>query len=52
MDCGEVGEVRLTAQLRGQDHSAMLFDQAYFSAAFLLDWQVVGKGGHWLMRAR
>ena len=49
MDCGELS---LAAQLRGEDHSVTLFDQAYFSAAFLLDWQAAGTQRHWLMRAR
>lgn len=49
MDCGELS---LAAQLRGEDHSVTLFDRAYFSAAFLLDWQAAGAQRHWLMRAR
>ena len=49
MDCGELS---LAAQLRGEDHSVTLFDRAYFSAAFLLDWQAAGTQRHWLMRAR
>lgn len=49
MDCGELS---LAAQLQGQDHSVTLFDRAYFSAAFLLDWQTAGTQRHWLMRAR
>ncbi|QJD66428.1 IS4 family transposase [Xanthomonas campestris pv. badrii] len=49
MDCGELS---LAAQLQGQDHSVTLFDRAYFSAAFLLDWQAAGTQRHWLMRAR
>jgi hypothetical protein len=49
MDCGELS---LAAQLRGEDHSVTLFDRAYFSAAFLLDWQSAGAQRHWLMRAR
>ena len=49
MDCGELS---LAAQLRGQDYSVTLFDRAYFSAAFLLDWQAAGAQRHWLMRAR
>ena len=48
MDCGELS---LAAQLRGEDHSVTLFDRAYFSAAFLLDWQAAGTQRHWLMRA-
>ncbi|MFX8735722.1 DDE transposase, partial [Acinetobacter baumannii] len=46
------GELSLAAQLRGEDHSVTLFDRAYFSAAFLLDWQAAGTQRHWLMRAR
>lgn len=43
MDCGELS---LAAQLRGEDHSVTLFDRAYFSAAFLLDWQAAGTQRH------
>lgn len=46
------GELTLAAHLRGLDHSITLFDRAYFSAAFLLDWQAAGEQRHWLMRAR
>lgn len=46
------GELTLAAELRGVDHSITLFDRAYFSAAFLLDWQHAGEQRHWLMRAR
>lgn len=49
MDCGELS---LATQLQGMDHSITLFDRAYFSAAFLLDWQSAGEQRHWLMRAR
>lgn len=49
MDCGELS---LAAQFQGQDHSVTLFDRAYFSAAFLLDWQAAGEQRHWLMRAK
>lgn len=49
MDCGELS---LAAQLQGEDHSVTLFDRAYFSAAFLLDWQAAGVQRHWLMRAK
>lgn len=49
MDCGELS---LAAQLQGEDHSLTLFDRAYFSAAFLLDWQTGGEQRHWLMRAK
>lgn len=46
------GELSLAAQLQGEDHSVTLFDRAYFSAAFLLDWQAAGQQRHWLMRAK
>lgn len=46
------GEVTLAAQLKGLDDSITLFDRAYFSAAFLLDWQQAGAQRHWLMRAK
>ncbi len=34
------------------DDSLTIFDRAYFSAAFLLDWQQCGQQRHWLMRAK
>jgi hypothetical protein len=34
------------------DESLTIFDRAYFSAAFLLDWQQAGQQKHWLMRAK
>jgi hypothetical protein len=34
------------------DNSLTMFDRAYFSAAFLLDWQQAGEQRHWLMRAK
>ena len=46
------GELTLAADLRGLDESITLFDRAYFSAAFLLDWQQAGAQRHWLMRAK
>ncbi len=46
------GELSLASQLQGEDHSLTLFDRAYFSAAFLLDWQAAGDQRHWLMRAK
>lgn len=46
------GELTLAADLRGLDHSITLFDRAYFSAAFLMDWQCAGVQRHWLMRAK
>ena len=49
MNCGEL---TLAAQMQGIDHSVTVFDRAYFSAAFLLDWQDQGTNRHWLMRAK
>ncbi|MDN0076666.1 IS4 family transposase [Crenobacter sp. SG2303] len=49
MDCGEL---TLATSLQGLDHSLTLFDRAYFSAAFLLQWQGQGVSRHWLMRAK
>lgn len=46
------GELTLAADLRGLDHSITLFDRAYFSAAFLMDWHSAGTHRHWLMRAK
>lgn len=46
------GELTLAAELRGLDQSITLFDRAYFSAAFLMDWQHAGDQRHWLMRAK
>ncbi len=46
------GELTLAAGLRGLDDSITLFDRAYFSAAFLMDWQHAGTQRHWLMRAK
>lgn len=34
------------------DDSLTIFDRAYFSAAFLHDWQQSGQQRHWLIRAR
>ncbi|MDG6404533.1 hypothetical protein QCD79_31750, partial [Pseudomonas quasicaspiana] len=34
------------------DYSVTIFDRAYYSAAFLLDWEHSGTQRHWLMRAR
>lgn len=34
------------------DYSVTIFDRAYYSSAFLLDWQHSGTERHWLMRAR
>ena len=49
MDCGELS---LAAQLWRRGSPVTLFDRAYFSASFLLDWQAAGTQRHWLMRAR
>lgn len=46
------GELTLAAGLRGLDESITLFDRAYFSATFLLNWQQAGVHRHWLMRAK
>jgi Insertion element 4 transposase N-terminal/Transposase DDE domain len=46
------GELTLAASLQVPDESITVFDRAYFSAAFLLDWQGQGKDRHWLMRAK
>lgn len=35
-----------------QDDLQTIFNCAYFSAAFLLDWQQTAKQRHWLLRAR
>jgi hypothetical protein len=37
------GELSLAAALQAPDQSLTVFDRAYFSAAFLLDWQTQGK---------
>lgn len=48
------GELSYARQLTANvpDHSLTIFDRAYFTAAFLLDWQQVGQERHWLMRAK
>lgn len=46
------GELTLASQLKGCNQSLTVFDRAYFSAAFLLDWQAAGEQRHWLMRAK
>ncbi len=46
------GELTLAAQLQVPEQSITVFDRAYFSAAFLLDWQTQGRDRHWLMRAK
>lgn len=46
------GELTLAASLQVPDQSLTVFDRAYFSAAFLLDWQSQGRDRHWLMRAK
>jgi hypothetical protein len=46
------GELTLATQLQAPEHTLTVFDRAYFSAAFLLDWQAQGSQCHWLMRAK
>ena len=46
------GELTLATHLQVPDQSLTVFDRAYFSAAFLLDWQTQGNARHWLMRAK
>lgn len=46
------GELTLAANLQAPDHTLTVFDRAYFSAAFLLDWQSKGQQRHWLIRAK
>lgn len=46
------GELTLAQALQPPPGSVTVFDRAYFSAAFLLDWQARGAQCHWLMRAR
>lgn len=46
------GELTLAAELQAPDHTLTIFDRAYFSATFLLDWQAQGQQRHWLMRAK
>jgi hypothetical protein len=48
------GELSFAAPLMKAvpDDSLTIFDRAYFSAAFLLDWQKAGEQRHWLMRAK
>lgn len=48
------GELSFAAPLMQAvpDDSLTIFDRAYFSAAFLLDWQKAGTQRHWLMRAK
>jgi hypothetical protein len=48
------GELSLAKPLMQEvpDNSLTIFDRAYFSAAFLLDWQQSGEQRHWLMRAK
>ncbi|TBU72379.1 IS4 family transposase, partial [Phytopseudomonas daroniae] len=48
---GELSFARELAQAVG-DHSLTIFDRAYYSATFLLDWQRQGAERHWLMRAK
>lgn len=48
------GELSFAAPLMQAvpDDSLTIFDRAYFSAAFLIDWQKAGTQRHWLMRAK
>jgi hypothetical protein len=46
------GELSLADALQAPDQSLTVFDRAYFSAAFLLNWQTQGKQRHWLIRAK
>ena len=46
------GELTLAAALQVPEQSLTIFDRAYFSSAFLLDWQQRGPHCHWLMRAK
>ena len=46
------GELTLAANLQAPDDTLTVFDRAYFSAAFLLDWQTKGQQRHWLIRAK
>lgn len=48
------GELSYAGDLinRVPDASLTIFDRAYYSAAFLLDWQSAGPQRHWLMRAK
>jgi hypothetical protein len=46
------GELTLAANLQAPDDTLTVFDRAYFSAAFLLDWQAKGQQRHWLIRAK
>jgi len=52
-DChtGELSYAKTLTQA-APDNSLTIFDRAYFSAAFLLDWQQSGQQKHWLIRAR
>src|SRR5690606_5901905 len=40
------GELTLAAHLQAPDNTLTVFDRAYFSAAFLLDWQTKGQQRH------
>ena len=46
------GELTLANRLCPPSHSITLFDRAYFSADFLIDWQTRVEASHWLMRAK
>lgn len=49
-----VGELSYARELGEavSDYSLTVFDRAYYSAAFLLDWQQRGVERHWLIRAK
>lgn len=48
------GELSFAAPLAQAvpDNSLTIFDRAYFSAAFLLNWQQTGNERHWLIRPK
>lgn len=46
------GELTLANQLKAPARSVTLFDRAYFSADFLINWHCQTEESHWLMRAK
>lgn len=46
------GELTLANRLSPPSQSVTLFDRAYFSADFLIEWQARAEESHWLMRAK
>ena len=46
------GELTLASQLKAPAQSITLFDRAYFSADFLINWHSQTESRHWLMRAK